>query len=232
VVTKIINANSFNVLDSVLADVENPVIVTDPPFNVGYHYNTYKDKKPRDEYFERLAEIGKACPCVFVHYPESIVELSMHMGKVPDRIISWVYPSNTARQHRDIAFYGVKPDFRKVRVPYRNPNDKRIKEIVKKTGGARMYDWIEINQVKNTSKEKTQHPCQMPLELMKKIVKLLPEGITVVDPFSGSGTTILACAYEGISSVGIEMDSLYASIAHERIEKELGISVVYESEGR
>ena len=91
-----------------------------------------------------------------------------------------------------------------------------------------MYDWIEVNQVKNVSKEKTKHPCQMPLELMKKIVKLLPEGITVVDPFAGSGTTILACTYEGISSIGIEIDSLYASIAHERIETELGVAAIYE----
>ena len=40
--------------------------------------------------------------------------------------MSWVYNSNTGKQHRDIAFFGVKPDFRKVGQDYKNPTDKRI----------------------------------------------------------------------------------------------------------
>ena len=50
------------------------------------------------------------------------------MGILPTKVVSWVYNSNTAKQHRDIAFFKVKPDFRKVTQPYKNPNDKRIKE--------------------------------------------------------------------------------------------------------
>lgn len=222
---KVINGDCREILDKVIAESENPIIVTDPPFNIGYHYDSYKDKIPREQYFKGLSDMSKKCPTVCIHYPESICELSIAMNEVPERIISWVYPSNTARQHRDIAFYRCKPDFNKVRQPYRNPKDKRIIERQKRTGGARMYDWIEINQVKNVSKEKTKHPCQMPLELMEKIIKLLPQDITVIDPFCGSGTTILACARLGVSAIGIEIDSLYAGIALERVEEETGIGV-------
>ena len=151
---QIINENCLNVIDEIIYNTKNPVIVTDPPFNVGYHYNTYKDKKPKDEYYKMLASIGKKCPTVFIHYPECINEISIAMNQAPERIISWVYPSNTARQHRDIAFYGIKPDMNRVRQPYKNPDDKRVKELQKRTGGCKMYDWIEINQVKNVSKEK------------------------------------------------------------------------------
>ena len=229
-ITKIINADSFSIIDKIINEVDNPVIVSDPPFNIGYHYQQYKDKLPKDTYFTSLAEMVKKVPSVIVHYPESIVELSIYMNEAPERIISWVYPSNTARQHRDIAFYRVKPNFNNVRIPYKNPNDKRIRELVKRTGGAKMYDWIEVNQVKNVSKDKTQHPCQMPIDLMRKIVKLLPDNVTVIDPFVGSGTTVLACSLEGISSIGIEIDPLYANLAYERIKTETGYEIEYLNE--
>lgn len=194
---RIINGDCFKMLPKLIAEVKDPVIVTDPPFNIGYHYESYRDKLPEDEYFKMLGEIAGFAPSVFVHYPEQINRLSIEIGRPPERVISWVYPSNTARQHRDIAFYGIKPDFRKVRQPYKNMNDKRVKALYKRTGGGRLYDWIECNQVKNVSKEKTEHPCQMPLELMDKVIGILPDGITVIDPFCGSGTTLVACARRG-----------------------------------
>lgn len=110
-------------------------IVTDPPFNVGYHYKTYSDNKPEDEYYRWLSGIIGDFPAVVVHYPESLYKLSASLGKCPNRIVSWVYNSNTQRQHRDIAFFGVVPDFNKVRQPYKNPNDKRIKQNLQKGMG-------------------------------------------------------------------------------------------------
>lgn len=128
-----------------------------------------------------------------------------------------MYNSNTAKQHRDIAFYGVKPDFRRVTQPYKNPSDKRIAKRIAEGKGARLYDWWEVNQVKNVSAEKTAHPCQMPVEVMRRAVGILPEGVTVIDPFLGSGTTGVACRMLGVPFVGIEMDSEYAEIARDRI---------------
>ena len=157
------------------------------------------------------------CPSVFVLYPEMMHKVSIRIGRAPERIVSWVYPSNTPRQHRDIGFYGISPDFTKVRVPYRNPNDKRIKELVKRTGGARCYDWMEVNQVKNVSREKTDHPCQMPLEVMSRIVGILPDDATIIDPFCGSGTTLAAAKLLGRHYVGFDIDAHYCDIARERL---------------
>lgn len=194
------------------------VIVTDPPFNMKYHYNSYKDNLPEKEYYEWLASIFKNFPSVIIHYPESLHKLSIEMGKAPLRVVSWVYNSNTAKQHRDIAFYNIKPDFYKVKQPYKNPNDKRIKErIAKGLTGCKLYDWWNVNQVKNVSKDKTGHPCQMPLEIMKNIIGILPEGITVIDPFMGSGTTGVACKELNIPFIGIELDEEYFNIAKLRI---------------
>lgn len=215
----IITGNCFDIISNIIESVNNPIIVTDPPYNVGYHYQGYKDNLPEDEYYKKLAFLGKLCPSVFIHYPESICKLSIEMNEAPERIISWVYPSNTQRQHRDIAFYRIKPDFNKVRQPYKNQNDKRVIKLQERTGGAKMYDWIEMNQVKNVSKEKTSHPCQIPLELMRKIVKLLPENATIIDPFCGSGTTLIACKLERYNGIGIEMNPDYIEITKQRLEE-------------
>lgn len=171
------------------------VIVTDPPFNRGYHYASYNDRLDDGEYFEMIAALISGRRSVIIHYAEPLYRIAMTANIIPRRIVSWVYNSNTPRQHRDIAFFNIEPDFNKVRQPYKNPNDKRIKErIARGCRGAKLYDWWNINQVKNTSQEKTEHPCQMPLEIMKRIIGILPDGITVLDPFMGSGTTGAAVA--------------------------------------
>lgn len=215
---KLINGNCIDVLPGIGGGVK--CIVTDPPFNIGYHYKTYKDRMKEAEYYEMLKNILTMLdiPFVVVHYPEKIARLSIELGKAPTRIVSWVYNSNTRRQHRSIAYWNIEPDFSLVKQPYKNPTDKRIAErIANGSKGTSLYDWWNINQVKNVSKEKTSHPCQMPLEVMEKAVGIIPEEYTIIDPFMGSGTTGVACKNLGRDFVGIEIDSDYFKIAQERI---------------
>jgi len=196
------------------------IIVSDPPFNIGYHYGTYKDNKDEDEYYSWLDEIISGFPAVIIHYPEALYKLSFQIGRFPDKVVSWIYNSNTAKQHRDVAFFGVKPDFAQVRQPYKNPTDKRIKErIARGCRGGRLYDWWNINQIKNVNRDKTAHPCQMPLEVMNNIIGILPksENTVIIDPFMGSGTTGMACKKYGVDFIGIEIDESYFEIAKERI---------------
>ena len=194
------------------------IIVTDPPFNIGYKYNSYKDNLKEEEYYKMLCKLLKGNKSVIIHYPENLHKLSIKLKNAPEKVISWVYNSNTGKQHRDIAFFNIKPDMSKVRQPYKNPNDKRIKErIARGCTGAKLYDWWNINQVKNVSKEKTEHPCQMPLEVMKKIIGILPEDYIICDPFMGSGTTGVACKKLNRNFIGIELDEKYFNIAKERI---------------
>lgn len=199
---------------------DNSIIVTDPPFNIGYHYRSYRDRMKKEEYYSWLAKIFECFPCAVVHYPESLHKLSVAMGRTPCRIVSWVYNSNTARQHRDIAFYDVKPNFNQVKQPYKNPTDKRIQErMASGKTGCKLYDWWNVNQVKNVSKDKTAHPCQMPQEVMNNIIGILPQNATIIDPFMGSGTTGVACVNMGRDFVGMELDPQYFEIAKKRIEE-------------
>lgn len=224
---EIYNKNSLEIFYRIINKYhdKNIILVSDPPFNINYKYNTYNDNMEEDEYYEMLDFYFHDMPSVVIHYPESLYKLAFQIGKFPDRVISWVYNSNTAKQHRDIAFFDIKPDMNKVRQPYKNPNDKRIKErIAKGCKGAKLYDWWNINQVKNVSKDKTKHPCQMPLEVMKRIIGILPDNALIIDPFMGSGTTGVAVIEMNKeqnvnrSFIGIEIDKEYYRIASERIK--------------
>ena len=227
-IMELYNNNSLDIFAELIDKYknENVIIVTYPPFNIGYKYNEYLDNMDETEYYEMIEFFINDLPSVIIHYPEQLYKISFQIGKFPEKVISWVYNSNTAKQHRDIAFFGIKPNMNQVKQPYKNPNNKRIKErIARGCEGAKLYDWWEINQVKNVSKEKTAHPCQMPLQVMKNIVGILPYDCVIIDPFMGSGTTGEAIVEmnkiqnANRKFVGVEIDEKYFDIARERIEK-------------
>ncbi len=71
-----------------------------------------------------------------------------------------------------------------------------------------------------TSKEvRNKHPTVKPIKLMEYLVKLVtPPGGVVFDPFTGSGTTGIACVLQGFEFIGAEMDPDYCKIARARVE--------------
>lgn len=81
------------------------LVVTDPPFNIGYHYDEHNDRMDRDAY-EKLIAFACRTPCVVIHYMEELCQLSLLKECVPDKVVAWVYPSNTARQWRGVAWWG------------------------------------------------------------------------------------------------------------------------------
>lgn len=201
---------------------DKSIVVTDPPFNIGYKYSSYKDRMAENDYYDMLTKIvGFTNKTVIIHYPEQLHKLSIKLGYAPEKVVSWVYNSNTGKQHRDIAYYGVKPEFKNRGEEYKNPKDKRVMKLIARGRKPRLYDWWNINQVKNVSKDKTAHPCQMPIEVMQNIIKTLPDNYTVVDPFMGSGSTGVACKKLGREFIGIELIPEYFEIAKARIGEQL-----------
>ena len=67
-------------------------------------------------------------------------------------------------------------------------------------------------------KRANDHPTVKPIALMRWLCRLItPKGGTVLDPFTGSGTTGIAAHLEGFDFVGVEQDPTYAEIAEKRI---------------
>lgn len=65
------------------------------------------------------------------------------------------------------------------------------------------------------------HLTEKPLQLMRDIVKITEPGGHILDPFAGSGTTVLAAVLEGYDATGIEFSEVYAGKARERIKQAL-----------
>lgn len=66
-------------------------------------------------------------------------------------------------------------------------------------------------------KENRVHPTQKPLALMRWCLSLVPDASTVLDPFAGSGTTLVAATMEGRKAVGIEINERYCEAAANRL---------------
>jgi site-specific DNA-methyltransferase (adenine-specific) len=66
-----------------------------------------------------------------------------------------------------------------------------------------------------------EHPAPFPFELAYRLVRMFSFfGDTVLDPFCGTGTTLLAAAKTGRNSIGIEIDPAYCRMAERRLERE------------
>ena len=73
----------------------------------------------------------------------------------------------------------------------------------------------------STKPLKDAHYAAFPLELIELPIKAgCPRGGVVLDPFVGSGTTIIAALKHGRKAIGIELNPEYIDIAHKRIARE------------
>ena len=114
-----------------------------------------------------------------------------------------------------------------VRVPQKYPGKKYFKgpnagKYSCNPLGKNPGDLWVIPNVKNNHVEKTEHPCQFPVELVERLVlSMTHPGDWVFDPFLGAGTSIVAAVRHGRSGAGAEIVPKYASLARDRIQAEL-----------
>jgi len=205
----------------IINDLEFDYIITDPPYNIKYKYPDYDDCLDENEYINMFS-FFQAIPTIIIHYPEAIVNyICEGIGRV-SKIISWCYSNNgSSKAHRSIAFFNCNPNFNKVKQPYKDYNDKRIKKLVEKgSKGARSYDWIsDIQLIKNTSHEKcNSFTNQIPIQLLERIILMTTdEGDTILDPFFGSGSLYFACKNTNRKCIGIEQSSNHIGSFMERL---------------
>jgi site-specific DNA-methyltransferase (adenine-specific) len=101
---------------------------------------------------------------------------------------------------------------------YRQPTlEQRRRSMLTKEEYA---EWFQQNW-KITGASTREHPAPFPLELAHRLVRMFSfQGDTVLDPFCGTGTTMLAAIKTGRSSIGVEIDRAYCQMALRRLERE------------
>ena len=112
-----------------------------------------------------------------------------------------------------------------VRVPQKYPRKKHYKgpnkgRLSGNPLGKNPGDIWEIPNVKANHVEKTEHPCQFPVELVERLVLSMTDaGDWVLDPYLGAGSSAIAALMHGRRVIGAEILSEYVALARERLRQ-------------
>lgn len=178
------------------------LVLTDPPYGVNY-----------------VPSQPGATPRAAIHGDDGTLDLGFLPGLAPN-VIAWganCYPQVLPYGGRWLCWDkrgGIESADRMLGSPF------ELAWTSRQTGYDRMLRLLHGGVVNcDEANVKREHPTQKPVRLMAWCLGLVPQAITVLDPFMGSGTTGVACAQLGKAFTGIERERKYFEIACERIAR-------------
>jgi len=211
------------------------LVVTSPPYNVGVDYGEYEDNLNKKEYsrligdlFHKLSRIvkpdGRVCINISLGNESGIVDkaytVKMHAKTRWDLRFefiwdkgnsesssawgSWRSPSSPRPifNHEYIFVFDVGQESKNSE---KTISKERFMELVKSVWSIKP----ETN---------SEHPAAFPKEIPKRLIELNSyEGDTVLDPFAGSGTTLVAAEEKDRDYIGIELNKEYINMAKKRL---------------
>ncbi len=226
----------------ILSKVKAPfadLIFADPPFNIGYKYDKYKDKKKADQYLAWSEDWIKACYNVLKpagsfyiaigdEYAAELKIIAQKTGLILRNWIIWHYTfgqqtkTKFARSHTHI-FYFVKDktNFTFNDYAVRTPSDRQLIYNDKRANSTgKMPDdvWNTYSRVCGTFNERQN--WQMPEVLLARIIATSSNKCDfVIDPFIGSGTTAAVALQYDRKYLGIDISETYAENCRQRLKE-------------
>ncbi|MDR0675522.1 MAG: site-specific DNA-methyltransferase [Elusimicrobiota bacterium] len=234
-----------------VSDNSVDMIYGDPDYNVGINYAGAKYTQKWNDYIDWYIELTRECMRVLkytgnlfmMNYPKQnaylrVKYLDNNAFNVFDYV--WVYNSNVGHSqnkfttaHRSIlhATKSKNNTFYKeqVAMPYKNPTDKRILQNIAKGSKGRMpYSWWYFDLVKNISKDKTFHSCQIPLKLVEMLIKATTKENDLVQIlFGGSGSELVLCKNLKRNFISSEIHKPYFDMIIDRLNNQGEIKDCY-----
>jgi len=218
------------------------LIVTSPPYNVDIKYNSHDDKMDYESYLEfsskwikKAFDLAKSSGRFCLNIPldknkggqQSVYADLTTIGKE----IGWKYHSTIIWNEQNISRRTAWGSWMSASAPYviapvevivvfykdqwKKKENHRVSDITRDE----FLEWTNgVWNFSGESKKRIGHPTPFPVELPRRCIKLFSYvGDVVLDPFLGSGTTLIACAENGRIGIGFEIDKNYCELAKKRL---------------
>lgn len=243
------NANTIYCADAckLLAEAEPGqvnLVFADPPYNIGYVYDAYRDDRPDHEFVGWCREWMAACQRVLTPDGSMYIaigddfaadlrivgrELGLHLRNW----IIWHYTFGQnmrvkfCRSHTHILYFVKDPrrfTFNDHALRFPSARHTEYQDLRASPLGRLPNDvWDEFPRVCGTFRERAGfHGCQLPEAMLHRIVLASTHpGDIVMDPFVGSGTTVVAAARLGRKYIGVDLSPEYVKRAENRLRQAL-----------
>lgn len=236
------------------------LIITSPPYNLDIQYKSNNDKLPYDDYLlftqqwlkralDWLKNDGRLCLNIPLDKnKDGVQSVGADITQIAKRV-GYKYHSTIIWNEGNISKSTAWGSWLSASSPYVIAPVELIlvfyKDSWKKTSGSGQSDIVKDEFISWTQgvwtfsgekKSKIGHPAPFPIELPKRCIKLFSfVGDTILDPFMGSGTTLVAAKQNNRNGIGIDIDQGYCNLAKNRViwearEKQIGIDEYLESE--
>lgn len=225
------------------------LIITSPPYNVDIHYNSHRDDLTYDDYLEFTRKWIKKCFDLAKPDGRFLLNIPLDKNKGGQKSVGaditkiakdvgWKYHSTIIWNEGNISRRTAWGSYMSASAPYVIAPVELIlvlyKDSWKKLGGSRknditkqeFMDWTNGIWTFNGQSKKGAggHPAPFPVELPKRCIKLFSfVGDTVLDPFVGSGSTLIAAYLHKRKGIGVDIDKDYCGIAINRLQQEAKI---------
>lgn len=225
------------------------LIITSPPYNVDIHYNSHKDDLSYNEYLEFTKKWIKKCYGLARDDGRFCLNIPLDKNKGGQqavcaditntaRKVGWNYHSTIIWNEGNISRRTAWGSWMSASAPYviapvevilvlykkswKKNNGRKESDITKQE----FMDWTNGVWTFNGQSKKGAggHPAAFPIELPKRCMKLLSfVGDTILDPFLGSGSTLIAASLLKRKGIGVDIDKRYCDIAVDRLRQEAKI---------
>lgn len=187
--------------------LEADVLVTDPPYGMGYESNRNRDK--------RNVKVGT--PVANDNDTTIRDEVLAAWGVKPALLFGkWTCERPVATKARLIWDKRVQGTG-DLSIPW-GPTDEEIYVLGSGFVGKRGPNIIRVQMLNSGDANRPNHPTPKPVPLMEALIAKCPPG-TIADPFAGSGSTLVAAKLQGRQAIGVELEERYAEICARRLSQ-------------